>query len=81
MSLIHSASARLLAVSALATVCLATVAEAQMSGQGPGHGGMMGGDWGLGMGYGMGGFGGIGVLVLALVVVGIGVMAFRRRTP
>jgi hypothetical protein len=81
MSFIHSASARLLAVSALATLSLASTAEAQMSGQETGQGGMMGGGWGWGMGYGMGGFGGIGVLVLALVVLGIGVMAFRRRSP
>ena len=44
MSLIHNAAARLFAVSALATLSLATVAEAQMYGQGPGQGGgMMGG--------------------------------------
>jgi hypothetical protein len=47
MSLILSNSARLLAVSALGTLSLATGAEAQMSGQGPGQGGgMMGGGWG-----------------------------------
>ena len=34
MSLIHNAAARLLAISALATLSLATVAEAQMNGQG-----------------------------------------------
>jgi hypothetical protein len=75
----HNAAARLFAVSTLATLSFATVAEAQMNGQG--GGGMMGGNWGWGMGSGMGGFGGIGVLVLALVVLGIAVMAFRRRTP
>jgi hypothetical protein len=68
----------LLGVFTLATLSLATVAEAQPYGPGQG-GGMMGGDWGWGMGYGMGGFGGIGVLVLALVVFGIAVVAFRRR--
>lgn len=41
MYLILGASARLLAVSALATLSFATVAKAQMSGQGPGEGGMM----------------------------------------
>jgi hypothetical protein len=79
----HNVAARLLAVSTLATLSLATVAEAQMYGQGPGQGGggMMGGGWGWGMGYGMGGYGGIGVLVLALVVLGIAFVAFRRRSP
>jgi hypothetical protein len=82
MTLFHNAAARLLAVSAFATSSLATVANAQMYGQGPGQGGgMMGGDWGWGMGYGMGGFGGIGVLVLAVVVLGIAAIAYRRRTP
>jgi hypothetical protein len=60
MPLIHNAAARLIAVSALATLRLDTVAEAQINGQG--GGGMMGGGWGWGMGYGMGGVGGIGVL-------------------
>jgi hypothetical protein len=81
MSLIYNAVARLLAISALATLSLATVAEAQMNGQGEGGGGMMGNGWGWGMGYGTGGFGGIGVLLLGLVVLGIAVMAFRRRNP
>jgi hypothetical protein len=53
MSLIHSAAARLLAVSALATLSLTTVAEAQMYGQGQGGGGMMGGGWRVGMGDGL----------------------------
>jgi uncharacterized membrane protein len=75
----YNAAARLLAVSTLATLSLANIANAQMYGQGPGQGGggMMG--WGWGMGYGMGGFEGIGLLVLALVFLGIAVMAFRRR--
>jgi hypothetical protein len=83
MSIIRNVAARLLAVSALATLSFATVANAQMYGQGPGPGGgMMGGNWGWGMGYGgMGGFGGIAVLVLVLGAVGIAVMAFRRRSP
>lgn len=68
----------LLGVFTLATLSLATVAEAQPYGPGQG-GGMMGGDWGWGMGYGMGGFGGIGVLVLALVVLAIAAVTFRRR--
>jgi hypothetical protein len=78
MSLKHNAGSPLLAVFALASFSLATVAEAQPYGPGQG-GGMMGGDWGWGMGYGMGGFGGIGVLVLALVVLGIAVVTVRRR--
>jgi len=74
----RNAVPRLLAVSALATLSFATVAEAQMyDGQGPAQGG--GGMLGEGWGWGMGGFGGIGVLVLALVVLGIAVVAFRRR--
>ena len=78
----QNASARLFGLSTLATLSLATTAEAQMYGQGPSQGGgMMGGNWGWGMGYGMGGYGGIGVLVLALVVLGIAVVAFRRRNP
>ena len=83
----HNTAAHLFAVSTLANLSLATVAEAQMYGQGPGQGpgqgggGMMGESWGWGMGGGMGGFGGIGVIVLALVVLGIAVVAFRRRTP
>jgi hypothetical protein len=82
MSSKHNAAARLFAVFTLATLSLATVAEAQMYGQEPGQGGgMMGGNWGWGMGSGMGGYGGIGVLVLALVVLGIAVLAFRRRGP
>ena len=61
MSSMHPNVSRLLAVFALATLSLATTAEAQMYGQGQGSGpgqggGMMGGDWGWGMGYGMGGF-------------------------
>jgi hypothetical protein len=81
MSLKHNAGSPLLAVFALASFSLATVAEAQPYNPGQGGGNMMGGGWGWGMGYGMGGFGGIGVLVLALVVMGISVVAFRRRTP
>lgn len=48
MSLIPNAAARFLVATALATLNLATVAEAQMYGQGPGQdgGGMMGGGWG-----------------------------------
>jgi uncharacterized membrane protein len=80
MSSKHNATSCLLAVFALATLSLTTVAGAQPYGAGEnGPGNMMGGGWG--MGWGMGGFGGIGVLVLALVVLGIGVMAFRRRSP
>jgi hypothetical protein len=86
MSKIRNTAARLFAVATLATISLASVAEAQMNGQGPVQGpsqggGMMGGNWGWGMGYGMGGYGGISALLLALVVLGIAVMAFRRRTP
>ncbi len=80
MSSKHNAALRLFGVFTLATLSLATVAEAQPYGPGQG-GGMMGGNWGWGMGYGMGGVGGIGVLVLGLVVVGIALMAFRRRNP
>ena len=81
MSLKNTSASRLLAVFALVTLSLTTVAEAQPYGPGQG-GGMMGGGWGSGwgMGYGMGGFGGIGVLVLALVVLGIAVVAFRQRS-
>ena len=53
----YNAAASLLAVSTLATLSFATIAEAQMYGQGPGPGqggGMMGEGWGWGMGYGMG---------------------------
>jgi hypothetical protein len=86
MSFKHSAASRLLALSALASVALTTVAQAQMygqgqGGQGGGFGNMMGSSLGWGMGSGMGGVGGIGVIVLALVVLGIAVMTFRRRTP
>jgi len=84
MTLFLGAAARLLAMSTLATLTLATAANAQMGGQGatPGQGdGMMGGDWGWGMGNGMGGFGGTGILVLALVVIAIAVLAFRGRRP
>ena len=78
MSSKHNVASRLLGVFTLATLSLATAAEAQP--YGPSHGGgMMGGDWGWGMGYGMGGFGGIGVLVIALVVLGIAVVTVRRR--
>lgn len=83
MSFKHFAASRLLPVIALATVTLATVAEAQMNGPDQGQGGygnMMGGNWGWGMGSGMGGFGGIGIIVLGLVVVAIAVLAIRRRT-
>ena len=51
----HNTAARSLAVSPLATLSLATVAEAQMyaqgQGPGPGGGGMMGESWGWGMGW------------------------------
>ena len=77
MSSKHNAASLLLGVFTLATLSLATAAEAQP--YGPSHGGMMGGDWGWGMGYGMGSFGGIGVLVVALVVLGIAVVTVRRR--
>ncbi len=53
MTLFLGAAARLLAMSTLATLTLATAANAQMGGQGstPGQGdGMMGGDWGWGYG-------------------------------
>jgi uncharacterized membrane protein len=75
MSSKHSLTSRLLAGFALATLSLATVAEAQP--YGPGDGGMMGGGWGWGMGGGMGGFGAVGLV--ALVVLGIAVLVFRRR--
>ena len=75
MSSKHSLTSRLLAGFALATMSLATVAEAQP--YGPGGGGMMDGGWGWGMGGGMGGFGGVGLV--ALVVLGIAVLVFRRR--
>lgn len=78
MSSKHNVAWRLLGVFTLATLSLATVAEAQPYGPGQG-GGMMGGDWGWGMGYGMGSFGGICVLVIALVVLGIAVVTVRRR--
>ena len=77
MSSKHSLISRLLAGFALASVSLATVAEAQPYGHG-GDGGMMGGGWGWGMGGGMGGFGGISALLIALVVLGIVALAFRR---
>lgn len=80
MSSKYTTASRLLAVFALVTLNLTTVAETQPYGPGQG-GGMMGGGWGWGMGYGMGGFGGIGVLMLALAVLGIAVVAFRRRSP
>lgn len=80
MSSKHNATSRLLAVFALATLGLTTVAGAQPYGTGQGGpGNMMGQGWG--MGWGMGGFGGFGLLVVALVVLGIGVMALRRRNP
>ena len=78
MSSKHIAASRLLAVSALVTLGLATVAEAQPYGPGQGGGNMMDGGWG--MGYGMGGFGGISVLVLALAILVIAFVAFRRRS-
>jgi hypothetical protein len=78
MSSKHNVASRLLGVFTLATLSLATVAEAQPYGPGQG-GGMMGRDWGWGMGYGMGSFGGICVLVIALVVLGIAVVTVRRR--
>ena len=71
MSSKYSLTSRLLAGFALATLGLATVAEAQP--YGPGGGGMMGGGWG----WGMGGFGGVGLV--ALLVLGIAVLVFRRR--
>lgn len=79
MSSKHNTASRLLAASALVTLCLGTVAEAQPYGPGQG-GGMMDGGWGWGMGYGMGGYGGISVLVLALALLGIAFVAFRRRS-
>jgi hypothetical protein len=45
MSSKHNAASRLLGVITLATLSLATVAEAQPYGPGQGGGGMMGGDW------------------------------------
>ena len=77
MSSKHSLISRLLAGFALATLSLATVAEAQP--YGPGRGGMMDGGWGWGMGGGMGGFGGISALLIALVVLAVAVLALRRR--
>jgi hypothetical protein len=77
MSSKPNAASRLLALSALVTLSLATAAEAQPYGQGGGN--MMDGGWGWGMGYGMGGFGAISVLVLALAILGIAFVAFRRR--
>ena len=76
MSSKHNAASRLLGVFTLATLSLATSAEAQPYGPGQG-GGMMGGDWG----WGMGGFGGIGGLVVVLLIVGVVVLAMRRRNP
>ena len=67
----------LLGVFTLATLSLATVAEAQPYGPDGGGSGMMGGGWGWGMGGGMGGFGG---LLIAVVVLGLAVLAFRRRS-
>jgi len=80
MSSKHNAASRLLAASALVTLGLATIAEAQPYGPGQGGGNMMDGSWGWGMGYGMGGFGGISVLVLALAVLAIAAVAMRRRS-
>jgi hypothetical protein len=77
MSSKYSLTSRLLAGFALATLSLATVAEAQPYGPDPGSRGMMDGGWGWGMGGGMGGFGGVGLV--ALVVLGIAVLVFRRR--
>jgi uncharacterized membrane protein len=74
----YSLPSRLLAVSALATLTLTTVAQAQPYGSGQGSG-MMGGGWGSGMGWGMGGFGGISVILAALIILGIAVLAVRRR--
>ena len=51
MSSKHNAASRLLGVFTLATLSLATVAEAQPYGPGPGGGGMMGDGWECG--YGM----------------------------
>src|SRR5450830_100839 len=68
MSSKHNPTSRVLAVFALASSSLTSVAEAQpyAPGQG-GSGNMMGGGWG----WGMGGFGGVGILVVALVVLAI----------
>ncbi len=89
MTLIFTAAKRLRTIPTLATLALATTANAQAVGQTQGSsphdgGGMMGDGWGWGMGdgsYGMGGFGFIGVIVLALVVIAVAVLAFRRRQP
>jgi hypothetical protein len=78
MSLKHRLTSRLLPLFTLATLSLATAAEAQPYGPAR-DGGMMGGSWGWGMGGGMGGFGGISVLLVALVVLAIAVLTFRRR--
>ena len=80
MSLKHRLTSRLLPVFTLATLSLATVAEAQPYGRDGGGSGMMGGGWGWGMGGGMGGFGGFGGLLIAVVVLGLAVLAFRRRS-
>ena len=78
MSLKHNSIPRVLAVFALASSSLLSVAEAQP--YGPGQGGsdnMMGGGWG--MGWGMGGFGWLGVIVVCLVAVGFVVLMYRRQ--
>ena len=78
MSSKHNPTSRILAVFALASSSLLSVAEAQPYGPGQGDSGyMMGGGWG--MGWGMGGFGWFGVLVICLLALGIIVLAFRRR--
>ncbi|OSQ53713.1 hypothetical protein MCRY_21915 [Marivita cryptomonadis] len=89
MSLIFTTATRQRAIFTLATLSLATTANAQAMGQtqeSAPHdgGGMISDGWGWGMwhgSYGMGGYGFIGVLVLALVVIAVAVLAFRRRQP
>ena len=82
MSFKHYAASRLLALSALATVILTSVSQAQMNGQdqggqGGGFGNMMGGGWD----WGMNGIGGVGLAVIVLLFAGFIFHAVRHRIP
>lgn len=78
MSAKHNQTSRALALFALVTLPLTTVAEAQPSGPSQGgSGNMMGEGWG--MGWGMGGFGWIGIIVVCLVAIGIVVLMYRGQ--
>jgi uncharacterized membrane protein len=75
MSSKHITASRVIAVFALATLSLATRAEAQPYGPGQGGDNMMGGGWS----WGMGGIGGIGFVVIILLFVGFAFYAVRHR--